>query len=640
MESEYERSKIERTKRDLYNPNSTDVSRIAELPRRNIDTNDTWAEQDAQIANPKEETAWKYVRFTFKFLIAAAIISVCFSVAYLAYSLWKGMENSPENIILIPDIPVAVTSGVGYDIGIRIENKNQDAIRGVVLTIHYPEGTKLPGTEQGISKDTKDIGEIPAGGLATWDGNVAFFGRENAQLEVKFTIKYSFKGINSTFERSVSRIVRVSTAPVSVRVETLGEVNSGQTVEFKITVLSNTTVDLSRLALRAEYPQGFTFLGSEPQASGEKNLWRIDSLKPGERFVVQFRGVATGEEGQKRSFRFVVGPEKQGPFGGMEAEYANILREITLQKSFIGIELFLDDRPAGDSITNFGQRVSGRIFWKNNLATKILDVQIELKLNGPALDRKSVKPDDGGFYRSIDDTIIWEQRNTPDLALVDIGEQGSVFFSFFPLGSVSNGELMRNPTVTMEISVRGKRVLETGVPEEIRTISVRTIKVNSEAKLVSRSIRTIGPIVNRGPIPPKVDQETTYTIVWSIINSSNDIAGAVVRAVVPPNVRYTGTVSPYNENIVFNETTKEVVWTVGNVPAGTGITSKPREVYFQVALIPSITQTGTPAEILYESRFVARDAFTGDQLSQTSGMLSTVAESDPNLAKEDYSVVP
>lgn len=639
METEYERSRLERAKRELYDPHVQDSATPPKLSKVEYDTSDEWKTHDDELLGIAPKSREMGVTFV-KLMIISAVLAVATSIGYLAYAQLMRAKNSPENIIMVPNMPVSVTSGATNDLRLSIENKNPSALEGVVLTVKFPPGTRKPGGKEELVEEKRIFGTIESGASVEWQGAAAFFGRENANLPVEFSIDYRFEGISSTFERSVPRNVRVTTAPLSVTIDTLGEVSSGQTTDMTIVVTSNTTVPLFDLALRMEFPQGFQLLDAEPVASVGDATWSIGKLEPGEKYLMRLRGVLSGEEGEKRAFRAIVGPGDPKSAFALELEYANVLREISLRKSFIGVELFLDGKPAGDTIGNFGRTINGSVAWKNNLPVRILDAQIEVKLSGSALDRRSIKASNGGFYRSIDDTIIWEQRNTPELSVLEIGEQGNVEFSFLPLPSVTGGEILRNPTITAEITVRGKRVLETGVPEEVRTISVRTVRVTSEAQFVSRAIHTFGPIVNRGPIPPKVDQETTYTVVWSIINSANDIRGATVRAVLPPYARFTGTVLPFGENVMFNETTKEVVWTAGDIPAGTGVSSKPREVYFQVAILPSLSQIGSAPEILYAQKFVAQDAFTGAQISQQRESLTTALPNDPNISREETMVVP
>ena len=639
METPYERSRIERAKRELYDPKGSVAPRAPELSPTQIDTSDVWERQNDVLRHLTPPPRRPLGVFVAKALIVTAIFVVGFSLLYLFYTYVKGTRNSPENIVLTPDMPVSVTSGVDNALRLVVENKNRERLNGVILTVKYPDGTKKSDGVTDLTSDTKIFGDIDAGQLVSWDGHAIFFGKENDDIEVTFVVSYRFEGISSTFERSVSHRIRVNTAPVNVLVRTLDEVNSGQPMDMTIVVASNATIPLSPLLLKIDYPQGFTYLDATPAPFVGNAIWSIDALAPGEKFEVRLRGILDGPNGQKRAFRFTTGPKDQRSSTALGSEYSNVVKEIALRQSFIGVDLFLDDRPAGDSIGNFGQRIKGKVLWKNNLSAKVIDAEIEVKLKGSALDRKSIRVEDGGYYRSLDNTITWDKRNTPALSVLEGGDQGYVQFSFLPLPSVTGSEILRNPSITVEISVRAKRISETGVPEEVKTLAVRNVRVTSEIQFASKVLHTIGPIANRGPIPPKVETETTYTIVFSLINSSNDVNGVVVRGVIPPFVRYTGSVSPPNENIVYNDATKEVVWSPGSVPAGTGITTRPREVYFQVSLTPSLSQEGNYADLLYSQSLSAQDAFTGAEIRQQRSKLTTELMNDPNIPRESGRVV-
>lgn len=78
----------------------------------------------------------------------------------------------------------------------------------------------------------------------------------------------------------------------------------------------------------------------------------------------------------------------------------------------------------------------------------------------------------------------------------------------------------------------------------------RTVKVNSSFQLSSRAVHYTGPFGNSGPMPPRVGQNTTYTILWSITNSSNDVSRAKVTAVLPLYVKWTGVSS--SGDVSFN----------------------------------------------------------------------------------------
>ena len=190
------------------------------------------------------------------------------------------------------------------------------------------------------------------------------------------------------------------------------------------------------------------------------------------------------------------------------------------------------------------------------------------------------------------------------------------------------------------MTIRGRRISETGVPEEIKSVKVESVRVSSEVQFASRAVYYAGPFTNSGPIPPKVEQETTYTVIWSIVNTSNRISDAEVRAVLPIYIKWYGSVSPGSENLSYNPSTNEVIWLPGDIPAGTGIGKPPREVAFQVVLTPSLSQVKTAPDLITGTVLTGTDAFSGVSLLQGKPNVSTVLSTDPKAGQDTDLVVP
>ena len=208
------------------------------------------------------------------------------------------------------------------------------------------------------------------------------------------------------------------------------------------------------------------------------------------------------------------------------------------------------------------------------------------------------------------------------------------------LQRVTGNQLLVNPTIAAEVTVRGRRISETGVPEEIKSVMVQNVRVSSDAQFASRAVYYVGPFVNSGPIPPKVEQETTYTVIWSIVNTSNTIQNGEVRAVLPVYMKWYGSVSPSSERVTYSRNTNEVVWSPGEIPAGTGIGKPPREVAFQVVFTPSLSQVKTAPALLTGMTFAGTDAFTNVPLNQKKQDVTTKLSTDPRAADGSDLVVP
>ena len=123
-------------------------------------------------------------------------------------------------------------------------------------------------------------------------------------------------------------------------------------------------------------------------------------------------------------------------------------------------------------------------------------------------------------------------------------------------------------------------------------------------------------------------QETTYTILWSVINSSNNVTAAAVKATLPAYVRWLGVVNPETEKLTFDNSRGEVNWDLGVVDAGLGLTSAAREVAFQVVLLPSISQTGDTPVIVTTPTLTGTDSFTHQLLTNTKRSLDVQITGD------------
>ena len=117
-----------------------------------------------------------------------------------------------------------------------------------------------------------------------------------------------------------------------------------------------------------------------------------------------------------------------------------------------------------------------------------------------------------------------------------------------------------------------------------------------------------------GATPPRAEVPTNYTVTWSIKNSSNAIANAAVSAVVPPYVQFV----QGGEGVVFDEGSRTVRWSAGDVKAGVGYTAPEPEVSFIVSISPSESQVGEAPALTGPAALTGTDRFAQVQVSATA----------------------
>ena len=136
---------------------------------------------------------------------------------------------------------------------------------------------------------------------------------------------------------------------------------------------------------------------------------------------------------------------------------------------------------------------------------------------------------------------------------------------------------------------------------------------------------------NQGPLPLQVGIPTTYTILWQAKNFSNDVENVKVRATLPQGVQLTGNIFPKESILTFDQISREVVWDVGDLLAGTGPLEPASSVAFQVRLVPIVSQKGSAVKIIGEARIQADDVFTERTLFATDSSIDTTLPDDDSV---------
>ena len=90
----------------------------------------------------------------------------------------------------------------------------------------------------------------------------------------------------------------------------------------------------------------------------------------------------------------------------------------------------------------------------------------------------------------------------------------------------------------------------------------------------------------------------------------------------------------------FDELTGEVVWTLGAVEVGRGLSRAAREVAWQVALKPSASQIEQTPVLVTAPTLTGTDTFTGQTLNYTRRALDIRLVNDPQFRPGDERVMP
>jgi len=618
------KSALDRLKKGLYSR----TDRFGESPRHDIHSTDSevpsaWEEKKEEIPAPDLHPG---VRLWYRrILIGSAIF---FIIAFLAavYALLGGKTFvSVDNIDIRIEGPASIAGGETLTLTTSIDNKNATDMQLADLIVEFPDGAKDPSNQaKDLTRERISVGDIQAGAIAQKNVSAVLYGESGAEKKIKFTVEYRTPGSNAIFFKEKYYTLSISSSPITLTLDARDSVTAGAESPMKITVTSNTTSVVKNVLLSLEYPFGWSLASSDPLPTYGDSVWRIGDLAPGAKRTITIRGIAEGQDGEERTIHAHVGMQSASDEKEISTAIISDSHTFSLEKPFLSLSLSLNGMASGDLPIDPGRLVRTDVIWTNNMSDKITNGRIEAKLSGAALDRNSVSTDGDGYYDSRTNTIVWDGGRLSDLKEIAPGATGRVGFSFYPLRS--GPEVQGNASITISIIASGSRISASGGTQSVQSTASRTIKLVSNLSLAARALRTQGSFTNSGPIPLRADQETTYTVVWTLTNTSNNISRAEVVATLPQGVRWTGLVSPSDAGLSYNDSTGEIVWSAGNILGGGQ--SQPKEVSFQVGVTPNVSQIGTVPQIIGAATVTAVDDFTGATLKNSSQALTTRTTTD------------
>ncbi len=613
-----EESSIERLKRTLYSRNEDIVPKEKRTPVSPKDFNvpTSWGDKPNYELTP--ETIVKRNNSFFNKYFFGSLAFFLLSVGIATFIFLGGMNTiSSNNITMDIVAPTSVSSGEELSIGLSIKNGNRATLEDVTLFIDYPDGTESVLDEnKPISHEEVDLGIIEDGKIKDHSLRVVLFGEKDTIKNFVFRLEYKVKGSNAIFSKEKSYEVIIGSSPILLEVKYPKEINSGQNVSMIIEMTSNSSVPIKDALVKVEYPYGFTYKSSSIKPVRDNSVWSVGDLKNGDKKVIEVIGTLVGQNLEDRSFTISAGTKAGGIFD-FDTPLVSTLITMGIRKSFFDLSV----KPYNNGIVNPSESGPVSISWQNTLPDRINDAKIEVKLSGNALERSKVSVSNEGFYRSVDDVIVWDKNTTNSLSEMSPGDSGRVSFSVASIQNLVQPRLIKNPVIDLKIVMSGERGGRDG--GTVSSTEDVTIKVSSVVNLTTKSLRNSGPFSHTGPIPPKADNESTYTISWTLTNTTSDLRGANVKVVLPPGVSWKGEVSPSSEKITYDPDTRVITWDIGNVSSGAGFTSSAKQAYFKVGLVPSINQVTTAPNLVLQSNFSSIDTHTGADLKVSSPSVTT-----------------
>lgn len=614
---EESKNKIEDIKRHLYDPNDKSMNHQREGILHQVNHNVSLEWQDSQ-PKKKDNMKNKFKKPPVSIFKKFFLVSFIFFIGALTFAFYKFSSNNTSvsnDKIDIMVIGNSFTKG-GDELPLQIEitNNNNASLELANLIIEYPKGAD-DNTADVMRLPRDSIGTIKPGERVIRNINVKLFGEEKSIRNIKISLEYHPQGSNAIFTRDKYYPVTISLAPLSLNIKAPTSTISNQPISFKITSTLNTSLSGDNSILQVTYPNNFVFDSAIPVPLLGNSVWDLSSLTITNPITVEIKGRLIGQDGEEQVFHAYAGTTIGTNQSVVNVVYSSILQKILITKPFLDARILVNGQDQTEYVVSGGETVNAEVAWANNLSTRITDGQIIVSLSGNVFDKSTVKSNNG-FYDSANSQIIWDRNSVSKLSEINPGESGTVTFSFKPLFLIGLSNVIKDPQISIKVSIKGRQPQFGSTYNDINNFSEKIVKILSDLQIASSASYTTGSI------PPKAETETNYTVTWTLSNSANNITEAQARSALPIYVKWVDLQQGVNDNLTYNEVTREVIWNIGSVLPNTGINSN-REVSFVVSLKPSLSQVGSVPQLMKEIYLTGKDSFTNTLIKSTQNPLTT-----------------
>ncbi len=561
---------------------------------------------------------------------SSLIFATLIVLGILAFFYGSGIFDF-ESVEVKIEGPSEIKSGENIKWSVIVSNRNANDIENTSLVFSIPASPSLGGPDS--IRERIELGVIKSGEEREFEFESVIFGGRGTELSARAVLEYKPKDASAFFAKEYLFSFSIAQSPVTVSLEVPSEARAGREIKIFLKYFSQSEFLVSDLYAKAEYPSGFEFKSASPVPSEGNNIWSVGSLEAGQDGTIEIEGVLKETGASAESFKVSIGVKKDDSI----LSYDEAIAAIVPSSPFLSVDI-LPQGQEGAYKASLGEEINAVVRWKNNLPESVQDASLEVKIEDDKVDFASVRVRNGSFS-AFSKTIIWNSSTYDDFSNIIPGATGVVSFSFKIKNNIVLSSSSPHPKVVLTAVLKPGKPVQGFPGAEVSGEDEVEIPISSKIQFSSRGLYFGSTITNSGSLPPKIGQETTYTINWSLANPLNDIKNTIVKTSLPPYIGFKEIILPSDANLVFDEQTGVLEWRAGVVPAGTGFSRPAMSISFQVGLRPIESQVGTSPILVNDTNVVGIDSYTEEVLSALEREITTDLRGDSQLDFNQRKVV-
>ena len=553
-----------------------------------------------------------------KWLVLLALLLAI--VSFLSF--WFGSPSFSESGVKLGiEGPAQVSVGDEVVYKLKYSNTTKLDLNNMTFKFTYSDDSVVlkDGIVTKEFSETFTIDQLSPGQSAEKEFRAFLVGDRGNIKTVKAELSYGAGGLKTVFEKNISLSTTIIGLPISLTLSAPPNSVPGQAVNYVLDYRNESNNDIYDLRFEFDYPDGFSVQKITPSPNTGNYVWIIPILKKNNGGRISITGFLNGKEGETKNVSVAL----KRKIGDQYVNYEKAETSSVIANPLLGVGVSVND--SSDYSAFAGDDLNYTIKYSNNSNYNLIGVNLVIKLEGEMYDISNLDTK-GGYYDDSSGTILWNASTVSDFANLVPNKRGQVSFRIKLKSNIPSGA-----TGSKNLFVRTSTRLSTpNVPsgvggDEIFAESNLVTKISTQPTLKQTIYYNDLAFGSSGPFPPEVGKETLFTIHWQITNSGNDMSGVKIIGILPTGVNWKNIVSVGSgqPEPTFNTNTSEVIWNLGVLPQGVGVTGAKYEASFQIIIKPSTNQKGSAVPLIKDSKLSGVDTFTKQSIIVPTRDIST-----------------
>lgn len=526
------------------------------------------------------------------------------------------------------DAPRELDIGAEDNIFVTVFNGSRATLRDGSITLDLPQNLEI------IEREAETFDTLAPRGQVTARYLVRASGDPGVLTDVLARVQFRPRQLSASFTKSARVNLLLRDLPFSVDFSFPQNISPGVETTFLVRISSSTSSPIGPLGVELDVPFDFSVTRFKPEpTSKEEHRWDFGEIDQGFQQEIQVTG-SFPLEATEGTFTARIGLLDEGRFEFKS--FRRVVETLRLRSSEVSVDIKMDGQALGEEESILaGEEINLTVIYLNATEEPIDDMIIEVAAAHDLILQRSVKSNEP-YSRSVSGEYVFSGPEIAKLNQIQPGQGGEIKMTIPLEGKV----LMRSFSDAHQAFVIRARVRSGGVILGERQVQFKLVgQLGVDARVIYFNAPGGS---NSGPIPPKVGEQTTYTVTLGVTGGTNGLENVTARIILGEGVTYVGPVNPLDStanDIDVDMTTRELAWTIGALPPGVGVLSDPKEYIFRIGFTPSVGMIGTTPELLETISVAGNDAFIERILDASDLSVDTTLRDDRRLTRHGDATV-